>query len=419
MRLIRQIVPLVILIAVLSTSLYVVVRNLPPIVRSFRFFWGPAVLVLIFLTQRSAFGKKPMRNLILYGAVSLGLLQYTLWGHMNDWNRSLLLNEFYALIAFSAIFFYYYVRRDFKGLAKLGKLSFLFIVITIIMTNIALFFDPLIVRQSAFPDGFTPFQAQIFKITGAGGYGYMQALVCLIPVLVYHIKYRTQMIFSRKILIVILLLIIITMIRAQVFANLLAAVAITILSYAGAKKVRKSFVMVTLVVILFLAIPSSLYSDMLIAISSYFDVDSHIYFKLNDFAFFIRYPEFGGSTGAGGRAERYPLLFEALIAAPLLGDSSYNSPFTYNVNVGGHLYWMNKLSIWGIPGFLFFVFVLSQLYKNIRSIFDSNFRFYYLLSVGAFILLGLMKNIAGREPFLILIVVIPGLYFLPLLKQKR
>ena len=167
------------------------------------------------------------------------------------------------------------------------------------MTNIALFFDPMVIRQSAFPDGFTPFQAQIYKITGAGGYGYMQALVCLIPVLVYHIKYRTQMIFSRKILIVLLLLIMITMIRAQVFANLLAAVAITILSYAGAKKARKSFVLVTLVVILFLAIPSSLYADMLIAISSYFDPDSHIYHKLKDVAFFIRYPEFVGTTDTG------------------------------------------------------------------------------------------------------------------------
>ena len=182
----------------------------------------------------------------------------------------------------------------------------------------------------------------------------MQALVCLIPVLVYHIKYQTQMIFSRKILIVILLLIMITMIRAQVFANLLAAVAITILSYAGAKKARKFFVLVTLVVILFLAIPSSLYADMLIAISSYFDVDSHIYYKLNDFAFFIRYPEFGWSTGAGGRAERYPLLFEAFMVAPLLGDASYNSSFAHNIAAGGHLYWMNKLTIWGIGGFLFF-----------------------------------------------------------------
>lgn len=417
-RIIRETVPLVISIAVLSTSLYVVVRNLPPIVRSFRFFWGPAVLVLIFLTQSSAFGKKPMRILILYGAVSLGLLQYTLWEHMSDWNRLQLLDEFYSLIVFSAIFFYYYVRRDFKGLAKLGKLSFFFIVITIIMTNIALFFDPMVIRQSTFLDGFTPFQAQIYKITGAGGYSCMQSLVCLIPVLVYYIKYRTQMIFSRKILIVILLLIMITMIRAQVFANLLAAVAITILSFAGAKKAWKSFVLVTLVIILFLAIPSSLYADMLIAISSYFDPDSHIYYKLNDFAFFIRYPEFVGITGAGGRAERYPLLFEAFMAAPLLGDASYNSSFT-NIAVGGHLYWMNKLTIWGIGGFLFFVFVLSQIYKSIRSLFDNTFGFYYFLSVTAFILLGLMKNIVGREPFLMLIVVIPGLYFLPLLEQKE
>ena len=416
-RIIRQIVPLVILIAVSTTSLYVVANNLPIVVGSFRFFWGPAVLVLIFLTQGSAFGKKPMRILIFYGAVSLGLLQYTLWGHMSDWNRLALLNEFYALIAFSAIFFYYYVRRDFKGLAKLGKLSFFFVVITIIMTNIALYFDPMVIRLSACPSKFTPFQAQIYKITGAGGYGYMQALVCLIPVLVYHIKYRTQIIFSRKILIVILLLIMITMIRAQVFANLLAAVAITILSCAGAKKALKSFVLVTLVVILFLAIPSSLYADMLIAISSYFDPDSHIYYKLNDFAFFIRYPEFGWSTGAGGRADRYPLLFEAFMAAPFLGDASYNSP--YNISPGAHLYWMYKLTHLGIFNFLFFVFVLSQIYKSIRSLFDDHFGSYYFLSVTAFVLLGLMKNIAGREPFLMLIVVIPGLYFLPLLEQKE
>ena len=108
-----------------------------------------------------------------------------------------------------------------------------------IMTNIALSFDPMIIRQSVSTDRFTPFQAQIYKITGAGGYGYMQALVCLIPVLIYHIKYWTQMIFSRKILIVILLLIIITMIRAQVFANLLAAVAITILFLCRSKKSPK------------------------------------------------------------------------------------------------------------------------------------------------------------------------------------
>jgi hypothetical protein len=151
--------------------------------------------------------------------------------------------------------------------------------------------------------------------------------------------------------------------------------------------------------------------------SSYFDADSNIYYKLNDFAKFIQRPEFEASTGAGRRAARYPLLFDAFINKPLLGDASYNSPF-YIVE-GGHLYWMNRLTQWGVLGFLFFVFVLYQIYKRIRSLFDDNFAFYYFLSVSAFILLGLIKNISGREPFLVLIVVIPGLYFLPLLDKKK
>ena len=417
--LIRKSVPLVIKIAVLTTSLYVVANNLPPVVGSFRFFWGPSALIWIFLVQSSVFKNKAMKYLILYGVLSLGLLQYTLWKHMSDWDRLSLLNEFYGIFVFSAIFFYYYGRRDYKGLATLGKLSFYFVVITIVMTNIALFFDPMVVRQSAFPSGFTPFQAQVFKVTGAGGYGYMQALVCLIPVLVYHIKFDKKMVFPRKGLILILLLIFITMVRAQVLANLLAAVAIIVLSFAGAKRVGKSIVMVSMAVIVLLIIPATLYADMLFALSSYFDPDSIICYKLRDFALFIQYPDFGWSTGAGGRAERYPLLFEAFIASPLLGDSTYNSPFSYNIGAGGHLYWMNKLAIWGLPGFLFFAFVLFQLFKSISSLFDRSVRFYYFLSVGAFIFLGLMKNIAGREPFLMLIVIIPGLYLLPLLEQKR
>jgi len=419
MRILRHSVLLAIWIAVAMTSLYVVANNLPPIVGSFRYFWGPAVLVAIFLMQPSVYKKKPMAWLLLFGATSLGLLQYTLWNHMSDWNRFHLLNEFYSLVIFSAIFFYYYVRKDFKGLAFLGKLGFYFIIITIIMTNIALFFDPLVVRMSVNAGRITPYQAKVFKITGAGGYGYMQALVCLIPILIYHIKFRIKMVFSRKGLIVIQVLIIITLVRAQVLANILVAVVIMIFSYAGAKTVRKSIAMVSLVLILLLAIPSSFYADMFTKIKLFFDVDSTMYSKLNDLSFFIQHPEFGGPTGAGGRADRYPLLFEALIGAPVLGDASYNSPFTYNMSVGYHLHWMNKLAVWGIPGFLFSLFVLFQLYKSIFSLFDDHFGFYYSLSVGAFVLLGLIKTIAGREPYLILIVIIPGLYFLPLLKQKR
>jgi len=410
-------VSLVIWMAILTTSLYIVANNLPPGLGSFRFFWGPMALLLILLVKPATYTKTPMKFLLLYGFISLILLQYTLWNNMNDWNRLSLLEEFYALVVFTAIFCYYWIRHDFKGLAIVGKLSFLFILITIISTHIALCFDSYIVRKSASPVNFTSFQSEIFRLTGAAGYGYAQALVCLIPILIYHIKFRKKMIFSRKILFVILILIIFLHIRAQVFANLIVAFVITILSFTGAKNAKKSFILIALLIILIILIPTSFYADMLVTISSHFDSDSNIYFKLNDFAKFIQQPEFEASTAAGLRAARYTLLLEAFLSQPLLGDSSYNSPFY--IESGFHIYWMYKLTLLGIFGFLFFVFVLYQIYKRIRSLFDNSFAFYYFLSVAAFILLGLIKNISGREPFLMLIVVIPGLYFVPLLDKKK
>jgi len=139
--------------------------------------------------------------------------------------------------------------------------------------------------------------------------------------------------------------------------------------------------------------------------------------KLKDFAIFIEISEIDETTDAGRRAERYPMLYDALFAHPVLGDSSNKS--VNNISGGAHLYWMNKLALWGIPGFLFFIFVLYKIYKSISSLFSDGYRFYYFLSVIALIFLGLTKAIGGREPWLILIVVIPGLFFLPLLKQTK
>lgn len=410
-------VSLTIWLAILSTSLYVVANNLPPGLGSFRFFWGPLTLIIILLTKPRVYTKKPMIYLILFGFISLILLQYTLWKYMNDWNRSQILNEYYPLVVFTAILYYFVTRNDYKGLAKVGKISFYFIIVTIIMTHIALVFDPYIVRQSANPEKFSSFQSKIFNLTGATGYGYAQALVFLIPILVYHIKFSKKMIFSKKTLIVILLLILFLQVRAQVFANLLVALFITIVSFIGAKKAKRSYVIIGLFFIFVLLIPASFYADVLVSVSSHFDADSNIYYKLIDFAKFIKNPELSSSTGAGLRASRYSLLFRAFISKPILGDASYNSPFY--IMAGGHLYWMNRLTQWGILGFLFFVLIFSQIYKSVLSLFDKSFGFYYFLSVSAFVLFGLMKNITGREPFLILILVIPGMYFLPLLDHKK
>ena len=240
--------------------------------------------------------------------------------------------------------------------------------------------------------------------------------------MIYQIKFGAseKVFFSKKGLILILFLVLITIVRVQVLANLLVAVVILLLSFLGKRRSGAFFFIFSSVAIVFLIIPVSFYADFLFDISTYFDSDSVMYYKIRDLALYIQYSGTSSSivTGASLRAERYPMLFEAFVASPLRGDSSYNSIFTHSVAVGGHLYWMNKLTIWGLPGFLFFIFILFRLFKSINSLFDRRFRYYYFLCVEAFIFLGLIKHVGGREPFLMLIVIIPGLYFLTHLEQK-
>jgi hypothetical protein len=412
-----QISDISILLTIASTTLYVVFRNLGREVGSFAFLWAPITIMVIIYSRPITFTKGPIKNLLLYGLIMVGILQYSLWSYMNDWNQIRIFNEFYFLVIMVVILNYYLVRGDIKKLAWLSKWAFIFIIISLITTNIALYFDPLVVRESANTVDFTPNQEKIYNLTGAMSYSYLQSIVCLIPILVYHIKNKKRMVFLPIVLVVILLLLLITLIRAQVFANVLIAILITTLSFLGSKRQRTSGIIISIFFILFMAIPTSFYSDMLYSLSSKFNPNSEMYYKLTDLASFIENPEIDTYTGAGGRASRYPLLLEALIANPVFGDASYNSSF--DIDVGAHLYWMNRLALWGIFGFLFYIFMLYKIYRSISSLFDANYRFYYVLSVMAFILLGLMKTLGGREPFLILIVVIPGLYFLPLLQQKN
>jgi hypothetical protein len=411
-----KLISLVIWITILTTSLYVVTNLLPPLIGSFRYFWAPLCVILILFKHPNIIQKKTFIIVLIYGIIFLGLLQFTLWKYMLNWDKNSLLEEYYALTVFTTILYFYLIRSDRKGLAVLSRLCIIFIMITVCMTHIALTLDPYVIRQSASPINFTSHQAQVYKLTGAAGYGYMQGLVCVIPILIYHIKYNKKMIFSRNILIVFLCLIILLHLRAQVFANIIITTLITIFSFVSSKKIKKSILPVFIIIFILSFIPVSFYVSKINLLASKFNSNSEIYYKLKDFNQFIQTPELDASTGTGSRASRYLTLIQAFTVNPVFGNASYNS--LINTEGGGHLHWMNRISIWGIFGFSFYLFLLYSIYKLVRSIFDESFGFYYFLSVLAFISLGFIKTIAGREPFFILIIVIPSIYFLPYLKTK-
>jgi len=113
------------------------------------------------------------------------------------------------------------------------------------------------------------------------------------------------------------------------------------------------------------------------------------------------------------------MLLEAFIHSPVFGDASYYSIYNYELEAGGHLYWMSRLALWGSLGFIGYIFILKKVFESVLRIFDNNFKFYYQLSLLGVLFLGFLKNLTFREPYILLFVIIPGFYFSKLIQKDR
>ena len=114
------------------------------------------------------------------------------------------------------------------------------------------------------------------------------------------------------------------------------------------------------------------------------------------------------NNAISGRYARYPLLMQSFLSNPIWGGKEWN----------GHLFWMNKLAVYGLLGTLPFIYIIYYYVKNIKY-FDDEFSFYFLLSIFSIIGLGLMKALMGRELWYTFFIILPGFYYLQYLKQPQ
>ncbi len=331
---------------------------------------------------------------------------------MIDWYKRRILEEFYALFLAVTVLSYFIISRDYLGWAMLSKWALIIIGITGLMTIIATSIDPTVARNSANSFRSIPQQKVLFDLTGCGGYGFGQAICAIFPILIYHIKFGSQSVLIRRILILFVVFLFFVQIRIQVFANILTSFIIIGVSLLGLRRIKTSIIIIVFSFVTAIMIPVHFYSDLLVTASNYFDEKSENYTKLNV------NPDADESATTGGRIERYPMLFKAFSEKPIFGDASYISSYYKEVYQGGHLHWMSRLTIWGIFGFLFYIYILRTIFKSVLLLFDKLFIFYYLISIAAFIVLGLLKTVGGRENWIMLFIIIPGLSLLPMKRNQ-
>lgn len=408
----------------LTTFLPLVYNNLPPIMRSHH-LWTTVWVMSLFVFNYKLFYNKAIIYILVYG-LFLYFATITVWSSIDNWNRKRLFWEFYEIAIGISVITYFLQAKDYIHLAKLTRWSILFLFITAIMSIVSSSIDPMYARNIV---GISSVVSESereailsFKRYGGGNYATAVAFMCLFPVFYYYYKNIEISLISRKQLIIFSIIIFLALIGMQIFANILITIVFSIISFLGMKKIRQSIMVIILFFTIVLIIPRQLYINNLQTISKYFDKESDLYYKINDLAVFI---ETGAEikeseTGTGGRAERYPILMKTFVESPFFGCYFFsdNSGTGYK-GEGAHLYWMNKLTITGIIGFIIFFLIPFSFIRDSLKYFNSTYNFYYLLASISILAIGLMKVIGGRETWYTFFIILPGFYYLPLLKKTK
>ncbi len=398
-----------------TTFLPIVSNNLPPFIGSFHLY-APLFILSILIFETKVFFRKNIITTLIIGSLLIIIFPSTIWTFIDKWNIINFNREYYFIFSALLAYYYYHSRNDFIAYARMVNISIVFIAITSIMTIYSSIIDPAYAR-SMMSNQFEGTEKVFFSRLGGGSYGFAAAVMALLPIAFFYYRNSNLIKYSRLIIVLYIILIFIALLRMQFFGNILIGVIVLILSVQGSKKIRKSLFYLSVLGIIALIVPNEVYANIINRASHYFDPSSNTYFKLTDMSLFLTSGDVS-NTAVETRAARYPELLIAFLNSPFLG-SSYKGGEFY-IGAGAHLHWMNRLTIWGIFGFTIFIQIFIKNIKHtVKFIQNNEFLFHYFLSIGSIIAYGLIKTIAGRETWFVFFFIIPGLYYLPLMKDRK
>lgn len=399
---------------IITTFLPLLYENLPRVIHSYHLYAAIWFVSILFLSADLLL-KRHIGYLLFYAFITLVVFYYTVWAGVNEWNWTTVRFETYYVMAAVTLLAYFVTSGDYDGLASLVKWALVFIGITAIMSIYATFKDPTYARSMTAGELGTV-ELGYFRRLGAGNYSFAEALVCLFPMMVYFFKENEKSIFSRKVIFVYGVICFYALLRMQIITDILFAFLLFFISLLGSKRRSLSISLVAVFLVAFYLIPNSFYSDVALRVSSYFSPTSIVYSRLHDLSMYFLAGQYA-ATEVGSRAARYPLLLSGFERGPLLGYY-YATTRSFDISEGGHLYWMNKLAVFGLVGLLLYAKIhVDHLVQTVKTL-DKDFTFYFLVAALGGLGMGLAKNIVGREFWYTYFVILPGLQYLPLLKRS-
>ena len=203
------------------------------------------------------------------------------------------------------------------------------------------------------------------------------------PVLVMITKKHWRKRKTRYILLGIIFIFLFTIIKSQMTTALLISIAGIIFSITGVKNLRKNIIISLFIISFFIIVPKPLIANDFRFISVQIDGEM-LQNRLLDIAETIEFGEdiINADTHISYRAKRIPYLLENISKSPIIGGGDST----------GHVFWLDRLSLFGLLGIIPWIFVIISFNKIVFKTLGKEYYFYYLISLILFIGIGFIKN---------------------------
>ncbi len=329
--------------------------------------------------------------------------EYGYEGYLNL--KSTIIN-FYPLFIAILVYFHYINKQDYYTLGRICKRVLILSLIGVI--NSLFIFrtypDAMMEYVGSEAKG-TQILAARYKSLGLLGYGFFNALCSIFPLFVYMIK-TTTIHTSKKIWWILLAVITwITILLTNTTAFFLFATIFGIAAWILRPDYKKDiYILIALLLVVIFIIPSSFTAQIFYKSSELFP-ESKIGIRLYDAGLTIENPYidyYSSPTHAGMRLGRIPLLWESFLSNPLIGGG---------LNTG-HVAWLDMLSMFGLLGFVPWLWLIIDNYKRNLKIIHPTYIPYYMLCVIAFVAMGFLKNTGYAHTWIFWFLIAPGANFI-------
>jgi len=388
--------------------LLIVFQNLFfPLNTYYFYFFGFSFLVIIYKPW-VYFNKMFMPVWFFFALYWLLFNLYVYESNIATYNvRWLYYNELSPL--FVAILFYVLWIRDnaLKELKYIIRVTLIFVFITSITSIIGLNKFPDAARLMAGRLGVLGDYETLdmFNSLGIGGYDFFYGMAFAFPVIMFLLRKHWSNARIRYAILVFIAIVFYAIIKSQHTTAILYSVINIVFGAIGFKRLRTTFIAWFILVSVVLFVPNQFYADTLKSIAESLKGET-LSDRIYDLGVLIELAEEEtleeSDTHFGRRAERIPFLIDQFSQSPIIGGGEST----------GHVFWLDRLSLFGLIGLIPWVVILVVFFRKSTSIIKSEMLMYFLLSLFSFITVGFMKNSGGKLVYYFNFFIVPAILYL-------